>query len=115
MNVPVPSVVSPNRCAHLDAGNRRCRMTVSPNHKTLCGQHALAERQATEATRLAAQLTQTEMKTPAEINFVLAQLYDAVSQRKIDTRQATLLAYIAQLMLQTHKLAEAQPSDLRHA
>ena len=81
-------------------------MLVSPNHKSLCAQHTLAERQATEASRLAAQLTQPAMKTPAQVNFVLAQLYDAVSQRKVDIRQATLLAYIAQLMLQTHKLAE---------
>jgi hypothetical protein len=81
-------------------------MTVSPNHATLCGQHALAESQASEAARIAGQLTQPAVKTPAEINAVLAQLFGAVVQRKIDVRQATLLAYIAQLMLQTHKLAE---------
>jgi hypothetical protein len=42
----------------------------------------------------------------------LSQLFSAVSLRKIDLRQAALLAYIAQLMLQTNKLAN--PS-LTHA
>jgi len=82
---------------------------VSPNHATLCGQHAVADRQAAEAARIASKLTHPSVKTPTEINAMLAQLYDAVCGRKVDVRQATLLACITQLMLQTHKLAEVPP------
>lgn len=111
MNSPqLPS--EPNRCSHLDAAQRRCRMLVSATHPSLCGHHAELERQAAEAARLATELTgaSLETKSAAEINQVLAQLFSAVSNKKVDVRQASLLAYIAQLMLQTIKLS--QPSAL---
>lgn len=44
------------------------------------------------------------MKSAADINAVLAQLFSAVSNKRIDRRQGALLAYIAQLMLQSLKL-----------
>lgn len=106
MNTPqLP--LAPNRCSHLDSGQRRCRMVVSPNHPTLCAHHAVSEGQAAETVRLAAELTGSpNMKSAAEINAVLAQLFSAVSNKKIDVRQGALLAYIAQLMLQTLKLPD---------
>lgn len=109
MNAPI-ELSEPNRCSHLDANSRRCRMTVSPTHATLCGQHALAERQAATAAHIAARLTHPAMKTPAEINAVLAELFTAVSRKKVDLREAALLAYIAQLMLQTLKAPDPQPA-----
>ena len=102
----------PNRCHHLDAQLRRCRMSVSPNHPTLCGHHATHERQAAEAARLAAHLTEPspDFKSAADINRVLAQLFSAVSNKRVDLRQGALLAYITQLMLQTTKLPDAAPA-----
>lgn len=110
--VPVISSVpsEPNRCSHLDANQRRCRMLVSSAHPTLCAHHASQERQRALAARLASELTASAPGTRSapEINRVLAQLFSAVSDRKIDLRQGALLAYIAQLMLQTIKLGEPQ-------
>jgi hypothetical protein len=49
-----------------------------------------------------------DIKTPSHINQVLAQLFSAVSLRKINLRQGALLAYIAQLMIQTTKVADTR-------
>jgi hypothetical protein len=76
---------------------------------TTASQGALAL-QAAEADRLSSALTATspDVKTSSDINLVLAQLFSAVSLRKIDLRQGALLAYIAQLMIQTTKVADSK-------
>lgn len=98
-----PSNPSPEslRCSHLDAANRRCRMLVAQGNIRFCAAHATEAAQAAEAHRLAAQ--QYGARSLEEINSVLAELFSAVSQRKVDLRHGTLLAYIAQLMIQTNK------------
>jgi len=107
------SPLAPNRCTHLDANQRRCRMLVSAAHTALCSHHATAERQAAEAARFTAILTNSaDTKSASEINAVLAQLFSAVSNKKVDVRQGALLAYIAQLMLQTLKLADPATAHL---
>ena len=101
---------SDSRCTHLDALNRRCRMNRSASHPSLCEHHATQAQQAAEADRLSTALTApgADPKTPAEINRVLSQLFSAVSHHKIDLRQGALLAYIAQLMIQTTKIPDSQ-------
>jgi len=70
-------------------------------------------RQAAEAARFTAILTNSaDTKSASEINAVLAQLFSAVSNKKVDVRQGALLAYIAQLMLQTLKLADPATAHL---
>ncbi len=68
--------------------------------------------QAAEADRLSSALTATspdpDIKTPSDINQVLAQLFSAVSLRIIALRQGALLAYIAQRMIQTTKVADVK-------
>jgi hypothetical protein len=104
------NIASDSRCTHLDALNRRCRMNRSASHPSLCEHHALQAQQAAEADRIASTLTGpgADLKTPADINRVLAQLFSAVSLKKIDLRQGALLAYIAQLMIQTTKSSDSQ-------
>ena len=99
-----------SRCTHLDAMHRRCRMNLSGAHPSFCAHHAALALQSAEADRLAAALTapSPDFKTSEDINRVLAQLFSAVSLKKIDLRQGALLAYIAQLMIQTAKLSESQ-------
>ena len=105
-----------DRCSYSTSDGRRCRMPLSPNHPTLCTHHATPELQAAEAARIAAQLTgpSSDVKSTADINRVLAQLFSAVSAKKVDLKQGSLLAYIAQLMLQTIKTADtpAPPNTL---
>jgi hypothetical protein len=103
-------ISSDSRCTHLDALHRRCRMNRSASHPSLCEHHATQAQQATEADRLSTALTAPGAgpKTPADINRVLSQLFSAVSLRKIDLRQGALLAYIAQLMIQTTKTSDSQ-------
>jgi hypothetical protein len=103
-------IASDSRCTHLDALDRRCRMNLSASHPTLCEHHATQAQQAVEADRIATALTGpgTDLKTPADINRVLSQLFSAVSLKKIDLRQGALLAYIAQLMIQTTKVSDSQ-------
>jgi hypothetical protein len=110
--MPIPTQpLADSRCTHLDAGARRCRQLICTAHSSLCVQHAEAAKQEAEAARLATALTSAtpDLKNADDINRVLAQLFSAVSTKKIDLRQGALLAYIAQLMIQTTKSHEPSP------
>jgi hypothetical protein len=67
----------------------------------LCATHASEASQAAEALRLAE--SQLGARSLSEINAVLAELFSAVSNKQIDVRRGALLAYVAQLMIQTTK------------
>ncbi len=83
-----------------------------PVSSLLSARHDVLAQQAAEADRLSSALTATspdpDIKTPSDINQVLAQLFSAVSLRIIALRQGALLAYIAQRMIQTTKVADVK-------
>jgi hypothetical protein len=87
-------------------------MNLAPSHASLCALHVVLVQQAAKADRLSSALTATspdpDIKTPCDINQALAQLFSAVSLRKIDLLRCALLAYIAQLMIQTTKVADVK-------
>lgn len=101
--VPPPDL--PSRCSHADAAGRRCRMPRCDSHPSLCSKHArdvaLAFKPA--ETNLAPELLGPikDFQTAAAINHALGRLYVLLGANRIHTRQAAVLAYICQLMLQS--------------
>ena len=104
-------------CQHVDARGHRCRMFVAPAEKTLgsgadsdladltsdlCAHHAqkLLRRQRAGQTAAADLLASvTDFSDAASVNRFLGNLAKMVALRRIPRRDAVVLAYISQLIL----------------
>ena len=78
-------------------------MLRAPNHPSLCVFHARQEEQILEADRIAAELASLsgEFRTATDLNHVLGKLFALLAAQRIPTRNAVVLGYLAQLILQT--------------
>src|SRR5271170_6095461 len=129
-------------CQHHTASGRRCRMLQSPNHETLCTFHAtaeaklLAQAKIAEAKLLAATkraeaqshrshsieqvaadlLAGTEnLSQPTSVNLFLSNLLKNFAHHRISRRDATTLAYISQLLLNSQSVIHRQAKDAQAA
>jgi hypothetical protein len=95
-------VLSITTCRHRTRTGRRCRFPVSEN-SALCFRHA---------TRLDAKLVDADLsaafgnepldfRSAVQINDFLAKLSGLLTQNRISSRRAAVLAYIANLELRT--------------
>jgi hypothetical protein len=91
------------RCNYQFADGRRCRMLRHKTTAELCLFHHRALVQLESAEALGAELLALggEFNHPIPINFVLGKLFAHVATGRMHRRQASTLAYIAQLLLQT--------------
>jgi hypothetical protein len=91
------------RCNFQFADGRRCRMLRHHTTGELCLFHHRALIQLESAEALGAELLALggEFNHPIPINFVLGKLFAHVATGRMHRRQASTLAYIAQLLLQT--------------
>ncbi len=113
---PNPKII----CQHRSTLGRRCRMLLAPNHPTLCTFHARAEAKAEAATQAQAVATElladTENLTqPASVNLFLANLLKNFANHRISRRDATTLAYISQLILNSQCVMHRQAKDAQAA
>src|SRR5262249_7750118 len=76
-----------------------------PGHPNPCAFHAREEVQLAELHRLQEELASLsgEFKTVTDLNHVIAKLWKLVAANRIPIRSAQLLAYLAQLLLYSHK------------
>jgi fused signal recognition particle receptor len=117
----MPYKPSPNtQCQHRSQLNRRCRLPIAPTHPALCAFHARAAAQA--ETRQNAQLVATELlagtenfSTPANVNLFLGNLLKNFANHQVSRRDATTLAYISQLLLNSHSVMHRQAKDAQAA
>jgi hypothetical protein len=89
-------------CQFSFADGRTCRMFRQPDHPSLCLFHARAERQIIESDRLGSELAATltgRFMTATDINFALGKLYKAIAQNRIPPRNASNLAFVGKLLL----------------
>ena len=93
------------RCQHRSAANRRCRLLRSDTHPALCYFHARKTQLAADRERVIADLTSLSggFQTANDVNHVLGNLFALLAERRIPPRDAAILAYIGQLLLQTLK------------
>ena len=91
-------------CLFSFSDGRQCRMLRHKDHSTLCIFHARAERQLIEADKLGREIASPpsgEYLTAVDVNHVLGKLFGAVAQNRLPTRNAAILAYLGQLLLQS--------------
>jgi hypothetical protein len=98
---PEPSIA---RCEHADAAGRRCRMPRCDTHPSLCQNHAREEllkfqNRENFAPELLGPIK--DFQTASAINHALGRIFVLLGANRIHTRQAAVLAYICQLMLQS--------------
>jgi hypothetical protein len=99
----LPTPKSKNRCNFQFADGRRCRMLLHKTTGQLCLFHQRELLQLQSAAEIGAELLALggNFKNPIAINFVLGKLFAHVATGRMHRRDASTLAYIAQLLLQT--------------
>lgn len=92
-----------NRCNFRFADGRRCRMLRHGRRDELCLFHTRELLQLKSSSELGAELLALggNFQNPIAINLVLGKLFAAVATGRMHRRDASTLAYIAQLLLQT--------------
>ena len=99
----LPAKSFPNQCDFITSDGRRCRLARLRGHKSLCPQHAIQDRQIRDAEKTAIELLGPldDFRSAQAINHALGKLFSLTGQNRIPVRNAAVLAYIAQLLLQT--------------
>jgi hypothetical protein len=93
----------PSRCQHRDTLDRRCRMPRIDTHPAFCYEHAKAEREVRDADLRRNKLSTCygTFYTATDVNEALGRVFNLLSQGRIPAREAAVLAYVSQLLLQT--------------
>jgi hypothetical protein len=110
------------RCRHTSADGRRCRMPCAPGHHSLCLPHRQRQEKESDAEAIAAELLGpfAEFNTATAVNHALGKLFSLAAQDRIPPRNAAVLAYIGQLLLNSlgavrHEAQLARGHDEWHA
>jgi hypothetical protein len=101
---------SENRCQQTTSSGRRCRSPHSAAHPSLCSYHAREESQKNNSPlALAVDLLGPihDFRTATSVNHVLGKLLVLLASDRVPPRNAAVLAYICQLLLQSL-------SDVKH-
>ena len=99
-----------SRCRHRTA-NGRCRMPAVDSAANLCFDHARRALQARQNSDFAHYLTRDSsgFQTAQGINHSLADLYTLLAQGHISPRRASVLAYVASLLLRSLPAIDKDP------
>ena len=92
-----------DQCQQMTADGRRCQMPRMKDHPSFCYIHAQRQQQVLNPKRVAAELLGPfqDLKTANAVNHALGTLFLLVAQNRIPPRNAAILAYIGQLLLQS--------------
>ena len=93
----------PNRCQHRTRTGRQCRSTITSPGSFLCAHHSAAL--STDFVDFTSDLIREgdHFQEAQQINHSLIALYKLVAAGRISPRRASVLAYIAHLVLTSHK------------
>jgi hypothetical protein len=117
----MPRKLEPHsQCEFRSKLNRRCKMLLAPDHPQLCAFHARAEAKAHQAEDR--QLAASELlagadsfSTPTAVNLFLGNLLKQMAAGRIPRRQATAMAYISQLLLNSISVMQREARDIQAA
>ena len=103
------------RCRHLTA-NGRCRMPAVDSATNLCFDHARKALQARQEGDFARYLTRDSsgFQTAQGINHSLADLYTLLAHGHISARRASVLAFVASLLLRSLPAIDKDSSPEAH-
>lgn len=97
-----------DRCTYRSTRGRRCRSLLAEGHDSLCMRHWRRdheldeqEHRSPEALAIVSQVlgTREQFKTATQVNDALAKVFALRGRKLISIRDATLFAYLSQLML----------------
>src|SRR6266849_493773 len=106
----MPKPNAENRCQAINAHGRQCRSLRGADHPSLCSYHAHEEGQKSKnPDTLALELLGPihDFRTATSVNHVLGKLLVLLASERVSPRNAAVLAYICQLLLQSL-------SDVKH-
>ena len=97
------SALATNRCQHRTRSGRQCRSTITSPGSSLCAHHIAML--SSDSIDFSADLIHDgeHFQQAQQINHSLIALYKLVAAGRISPRRASVLAYIAHLILNTHK------------
>ncbi len=105
-----PSSANHPRCRHFTADGRRCRLAVLDARSHLCFRHsaliaAVSQPPQNESEDLSAELLPelSDFNSGLDINKFLARLLVLVTRGRITPRRASVLAYITNQLLHSHR------------
>jgi len=107
--MPIPD--DDNRCRFTFADGRQCRLPICGDDMGLCYFHAekyLQRMKAKEAGRRISKFLNTDILTASDFNSALAALFSAAALGYVKPKTTATLAYLAQIMLQTQRLAKQE-------
>lgn len=110
---PSTSAYSDARCKFQFSDKRACAMPRWKGHASFCLFHARQEQQLLYADRFGSELASlsTEFRTASGLNCALGKVFTAVAKNRIPPRNAAVLAYIGQLLMQTLRGVESEIRD----
>jgi hypothetical protein len=92
------------RCHYRDSAGRRCRLPRQKSHPTFCARHARpAPEPADSSPDVSAELLGPlrDFRTATSINYTLGRLLIYKAAGEISARDASVIAYICQLLIHT--------------
>jgi hypothetical protein len=96
-------------CSFTFANGHRCRSLRSTSHPHLCYYHARKESQARAAEQIGRDVSyffSGRYLSACDLTAVLARLFSAAASGELKPKTASILAYLAQTLLQTIHLAQ---------
>jgi len=107
----MPVIDDDNRCRFTFADGRQCKLPICGDDMGLCYFHAekyLHRMKAKEAGRRIAKFLNTDILTASDFNSALAALFSAAALGYVKPKTTATLAYLAQIMVQTQRLAKLE-------
>jgi len=101
-----PDISQLNRCHYRDSAGRRCRLPRKKSHPTFCLRHARPDELAPEPNLpidLSGELLGPlqDFRSATSVNFVLGRLLLLKAAGVVSARDAAVVTYICQLLIQT--------------
>jgi hypothetical protein len=99
----MPTTDSHNRCEYRKSDGKRCRSLRAADHPSYCAQHAGWLLEGKKPEDLTSELLGPlgDLRTAAGVNYMLGRLVMLVASRRITTREAAVIGYLGQLLLQS--------------
>jgi len=101
----MPEIDPAVRCHYRDSAGRRCRLPRQKSHPTFCARHArpASPDPAASTPDVSAELLGPlcDFRTATSINYTLGRLLIYKASGEISARDASVIAYICQLLMQT--------------
>jgi len=110
-----PSSIKAPRCRHYTDRGRRCQLPVVDPRSGLCFRHAKPQPAPSDSVDLSVELIGelSEFESALSINKFLANLLALVTKGRVSPRRASVLAYITNQLLHSHRAIDYD--DERHS